>query len=395
MNNIFSNKVSNLKPSAIREILKATSQPGVIPFAAGNPAPEAFPIEKIVEISNELLVENPILALQYSITEGYPPLIKFVKGLLFKKHYINDGDEVIITSGAQQGVELSCKTLCNEGDTIICEAPTFIGTLNAFRSYNVNLVGVPVDDDGINIDLLETALIKNPNTKFIYLIPNFQNPSGITMSREKREAVYSLAHKYDVFIVEDDPYGDLRFEGEDLPSIKALDKDDRVIYCGSFSKVLAPGLRVGYVCAPKEVISKITVCKQASDVHTNIWAQAICQRFFDRNDYFAHTEKLSEIYKKKCKLMLDNMKFELPTSINFVEPEGGLFIWATLPDECDMLEFCKAAVKNMVAVVPGTAFMVDETAPTNSFRLNFSTPTDEQIVEGVNILGKVARELIK
>ena len=389
----FSQSISSLKPSAIREILKNTAGTNTIPFSAGSPAPEAFPCAALQKISDNLFSENPVAALQYSITEGYSPLRDFAKELMIKSDSFSGGDDILITSGAQQAINLSCKIFANEGDALICEAPTFIGSLNAFRANGLRLVGIPMESDGIDIDKLETALLKNQKVKLIYVIPNFQNPSGITMSLEKRRAVYSLAHKYDKIIIEDNPYGDLRFAGKELPNIKSFDRDGRVISCGSFSKVLAPGLRVGYACADKEIISKLTVAKQTSDVHTNIWAQIVTHRFFQEFDYAKHTSSLSRIYEKKCRLMLDNLNFSMPESISFTSPEGGLFIWATLPESADMPEFCKAAAANGVAVVPGSAFMVDEGSPCASFRLNYSTPTDEQIVKGVEILSKVAIDL--
>ena len=395
MNYIFSDRIAGLQASAIREILKFTSFPDVISFAAGNPAPEAFPVEEVSRISAELLKENPVLALQYSITEGYTPLRDLLKKTMAEKNCFSDNDELIVTAGAQQGMELSCKVLCNEGDTLICEAPSFIGSLNAFKSYKVNLVGVELEDDGINLEKLEDVLKANSNIKVLYLIPNFQNPTGNTMSLEKRKAVYELAKKYNFIIIEDNPYGDLRFAGEDIPTIKSLDTDGRVIYVGSFSKILAPGLRVGYVSAPKEIIQKMVVCKQVSDVHTNIWAQVICERFMTTCDLNSHFEKLRDVYKRKCELMLGEMDKHFSKKIKYTKPQGGLFIWATLPEGSDMLGFCKKAVEEYkIAVVPGSAFMISESDKTNSFRLNFSTPTDDKIVKGCEILGRMTRELL-
>ena len=395
MNYNFSEKVSNLQASAIREILKFTSDPEVISFAAGNPAPEAFPVEDVKRISKDILEKNPILALQYSVTEGYTPLRDVLKERMTAQGNFNpDSDELIITSGAQQSNELAAKVLCNEGDTIICEAPSFIGSINAFKSYNVNLVGVELDDDGINIEKLEGTIKANKNTKLIYLIPNFQNPTGLTMSLEKRKKVYELAEKYDVFILEDNPYGDIRFAGEDIQSIKSMDKSGRVIYSGTFSKVLAPGIRVGYCSAPKEIISKIIVCKQVSDVHTNIWAQILAERFLSTCDMENHLKDIRKIYKHKCELMLSEIENNFSSKVKFTKPEGGLFIWCTLPSDCDMMGFCKRAVSEFkVAVVPGTAFTINETDKTTSFRLNFSTPTDEQIVKGCELIGKLSKEM--
>lgn len=396
MDYIFSQKVSQLQPSAIREILKFTSDPSVISFAAGNPAPEAFPVEEVNKISKEVLTENPILALQYNITEGYTPLRNTLKKLMEERGCFDpERDDLIITSGAQQANELSCKVLCDEGDTLICEAPSFIGSLNSFKSYKTNIIGVELENDGINIEKLEETLKANPKTKLIYLIPNFQNPTGNTMSFEKRKAAYELAKKYGAVILEDNPYGDLRFAGENVPSIKTFDKDGIVIYTGTFSKILAPGLRVGYVVAPKEIIQKIVVCKQVADVHTNIWAQVICEKFLEEYDLEEHLAKIRKVYERKCNLMLDLMDKHFSKKIEYTRPQGGLFIWATLPQGSDMPAFCKKAVQDYkIAVVPGNAFTVNDTDPTTSFRLNFSTPTDEQITKGCEILGKMTKEML-
>lgn len=395
MNYTFSEKVSGLQASAIREILKFTSVPGVISFAAGNPAPEAFPVEKIREISDKLLSEDPITVLQYGITEGYLPLRNLMKERMAKQGcFKEDSEDLIITSGAQQVMELSCKALCDPGDTLICEAPSFIGSLNAFKSYNVNLVGVPLDDDGMNPELLEEALKANPNTKLIYLIPNFQNPTGKTTTLARRKELYALAQKYNTMILEDNPYGDLRFAGGDVPTIKSMDTDNRVIYAGSFSKVLSPGIRVGFGIAPKEVISKMVVCKQVSDVQTNNWGQMLAYRFMQEVDFDAHLAGLRTIYKQKAERMIKGMEQTFSKQIAFTRPEGGLFLWCTLPEGNDMLGFCKRAVEEYkIAVVPGSAFMVSEQDVTYSFRMNYSTPTDEAIDQGVEILGKLTKEM--
>lgn len=392
----FSNKVSGLKASAIREILKFTSDPSVISFAAGNPAPEAFPTEQIAEISADLLKNDPILALQYSVTEGYTPLRDFLKDWLASKNCFNaESDDLIVTSGGQQANELSCKVLLNEGDTLLCESPCFIGSLNAFRSYNVNLVGIDMDDDGINLEKLENALKVQPNVKILYLIPNFQNPTGRTMSLEKRKAVYELACRYDFIILEDDPYGELRFAGENLPSIKSFDTEGRVIYSSTFSKLISSGFRTGFVSAPAEIIQKIVVCKQVSDVHSNIWAQVVSYRFMTTVNREEHFRKLREIYKKKSDLMCGYIDSEFSKRISYIRPEGGLFVWCTLPDDCDMNAFCTKAVQDYkIAVVPGNSFSIDENEKSHSFRLNYSTPTNEQIVQGMEILSRMTREIL-
>ena len=391
----FSDRIKTLQPSAIREILKFTSYPDVISFAGGNPAPEAFPVDKIKTIMNEIMDKDPITALQYSVSEGYVPLRDWIKDDLNNKGIFNwSRDDVIITAGAQQCMEMTAKVLCNEGETIICEEPSFIGSLNSFRSYNSKLVGVPMDDEGIDPEKLEQALKDNPRTAFIYVIPNFQNPTGRTMSLERRKQVLALAYKYRTHIIEDNPYGDLRFSGDDVPAIRTMDTEGRVIYAGTFSKTVAPGLRVGYMCAEKSIIAKATCALQVSTVHTSILSQMIVHRFVTEYDFNEHLENLRSIYGKKCDLMLTNLKMKMPQSIKFTEPDGGLFIWGTLPDG-DMDYFVKKAIDRKVAIVTGKAFLVDERKPSLSFRLNYSTPTDEQIERGVDILAEVAKSIYK
>ncbi|MCL2035928.1 MAG: PLP-dependent aminotransferase family protein [Oscillospiraceae bacterium] len=393
--NIFSDRMSSLQPSVIREIFKFTADPSVISFAAGNPAPESFPVETVQRLTADILRENPIAALQYSVSEGYTPLRDWVKADLAKKGIFKQGDDdVLITSGAQQVMEVMTKLICNEGETIICESPSFIGSLNAFRSYKAKLVGVPMDDEGIELDKLESALINNPKTAFIYLIPNFQNPTGKTMSLERRKAVLQLAERYKVLIVEDNPYGDLRFAGVEIPSLKELDTNRHVVYAGSFSKTLAPGLRVGFMCGAENITQKAVVCIQASTVHTSILAQMLTYKFVSETKFDKHIKNLQFLYKEKAKLMLDSLKFKMPISVDFTEPEGGLFIWGTLPEGSDMLAFCKKAVAEKVAVVPGNAFLVKESEPCCSFRLNFSAPSNEQIEKGVEVLSRVAKTML-
>ena len=393
MDYIFSDKISSLQPSAIREILKATADPSIIPLAAGNPAPDAFPIKEIHEIAENILSSNPVDALQYGVSEGYQPLRDTISAWVKDRENIGtDNDTVLILSGATQVMDLVTKVLCNEGDTVICEEPSFIGSLNCFRSYGCKLKGVPVEADGMDIDALEKALEETDNVKFIYTIPNFQNPSGATMSLEKRQRLYSLAKEHGVIILEDNPYGDLRVSGENVPTIKSMDNDGVVIYAGSFSKILAPGLRVAYCCGPKQILAKMTVGKQASDVHTPCLNQMIVNEWFKNYDVDAHISKIQSIYKKRLNLMCDAIDRELGDFVEYVRPEGGLFIWCRLPDNVDMLEFVKKAVDKKVAVVPGNAFLTDDKADTQYIRLNFSTPTEKGIVNGIKILGEIAEE---
>ena len=391
----FSDKIASLKPSAVREILKSTSDPEVISLAAGNPAPEAFPVEDIRKIGKEILDNEPILALQYGVTEGYQPLIDELKAMVKRRLSIGkDFDSLIVTSGATQIMELLTKVLCNEGDSIAVEDPSFIGSLNAFRSYGVNLRGVPVDADGINIAALEETLKSDDKIRFLYTIPNFQNPAGCTMSLEKRKAVYDLACKYDIIVLEDNPYGDLRVAGEDLPCIKSFDEEGRVVYAGTFSKVIAPGIRVGYAVGPAPILAKMTVGKQTEDVHNVMFSQLLVYHWLQEYDLEAHVEKMHGIYRKKLNLMYDLIDSELGDYVTYVRPEGGLFVWCKLDDRLPMLDFCAKAVEKKVAVVPGTAFLADPEDSTQYIRLNFSTPTDEDIEKGLKLLGEVAREMI-
>lgn len=392
----FANRVQALKPSVIREILKYTSDPEIISLAAGNPASEAFPVKEVAEISAKIFNENPIDALQYSVTEGYTPLRNRLKERMQNKYnsFNPDIDELIVTSGAQQAIELTTKSLCNEGDVIICESPSFIGSLNAFRSFGARLRGVDLESDGMNLTQLENVLKEEPNAKMIYIIPNFQNPSGITTSFEKRKAIYELAKKYGVIILEDNPYGEIRIDGEDVPNIKSLDTEGIVVYAGTFSKILSSGMRVGWCIAPKALCSKIIVCKQTSDVHSNIWAQMVAEKYMADYDLDAHIQSIKVLYKNKMNLMLDQLKKNMPEGFTWHVPQGGLFVWCTLPDSIDMMEYSTAAVQNKVAVVPGNAFLTDENEPCHAIRLNFSTPSDEKIIKGIEILGQVARDFL-
>lgn len=390
----FSNKVKDLRPSAIREIFKSLSDPSVISFAAGNPSPLSFPAQSLKELANEIFETEPATALQYGITEGYPKLREQVAERIKSRFGIGrEFDTTIITSGGQQGIDLACKVLCNEGDTVICENPSFIGALNAFRSYGVNLKGLDLEDDGINPDELEQILKTDKKVKLIYLIPTFQNPAGITMSLEKRKAVLALAKKYGVVILEDNPYGELRFAGENVPTIKSMDNEGIVLYSGSFSKILSAGMRVGFLCGHEELIQKIVVVKQTNDVHTNQFFQMLCSKFIEKCDLDAHIKSINNLYGKNCKKMLECMDKSFPKAVKYTRPEGGLFLWVTLPESTDMKEFIARSVAAKVAVVPGATFLPEQNKTTYSFRMNYSMPTEEQIEKGVAILADVIKSM--
>ena len=390
----ISDKFVNMKPSAIREIFKSLGKPGCISFAAGNPSPESFPVEEIRKIASQILTEEPITALQYGVTEGYPKLRELVSARLKRVYGIgSDDDETIIVSGGQQGIELTCKVMCNEGDVVISENPSFIGALNAFRSLGAKLVGVPLGDDGMDIAALEKALAENPNAKIIYTIPSFQNPAGITSTLENRKAVYALASKYDVVIIEDNPYGDLRFSGEDVPTYKSFDTEGRVVYCGSFSKILSAGIRIGTLTANKALVSKIVVAKQVEDVHTNMFFQMVCAKYMSEYDLEEHIAKIRKLYSHKAGLMISALEKFMPSDVKFTRPDGGIFLWCSLPEGYDLGEFIKRCSEKSVFVVPGTAFLPDESEITRSFRLNYSMPSDEEITRGIKLLADVIAEM--
>lgn len=396
MNYKISDKFVNMKPSAIREIFKSLGKPGCISFAAGNPSPESFPVEDIKRIAADILTQEPITALQYGITEGYPKLRELVSQRLKRLYNIGtEDDDTIIVTGGQQGIELTCKVMCNEGDVVICENPSFIGAFNAFRSLGAELKGVPLKDDGIDLEALEAALKSSPRAKLLYLIPSFQNPAGITSTLENRKAVYELARKYDIVIIEDNPYGDLRFESENVPSYKSFDVDGRVVYCGSFSKILSSGMRVGTLTANKELVSKIVVAKQVEDVHTNVFFQMVCARYMQECDLEAHIEKIRALYRHKSSLMLKALDEYMPADVKFTRPQGGIFLWCSLPEGYELSEFVKRCSEKNVFVVPGTAFLPDESEPTRSFRLNYSMPSDEEIERGIKLLAQVVEEMRK
>ena len=390
-----SKRMSDIKGSAIREIFKYAQDPEVISLAGGNPAPELFPNEELAQIAYELLMKQPVLSLQYGVTEGYTPLREAVKERIKRVENIGGtNDELIIVSGGQQCIDLATKVLVNEGDVVIVEEPSFIGAMNAFRSFGARLVGVPMDSDGMNIEALEKAIASNSNVKVIYTIPTFQNPMGVTMSLEKRKAVYEIAKKNNLIIIEDNPYGELTFDGTKLPTIKSMDTEGIVVYSGSFSKILAPGLRIGFMCADKSIVQKAVVAKQVSDVHTPMITQLLAYEYLKRYDIGSLIVKMRANYAHKCKTMLDAMEKYFPKDITYTHPGGGLFIWCDLMHGIDTLAISKKAIENKVVYVPGNTFMVDMNKPCSALRLNYSTMSDEKITEGIRRLGVLFNEIV-
>ncbi|MCI8590044.1 MAG: PLP-dependent aminotransferase family protein [Clostridiales bacterium] len=392
----FSNRMKDMQGSAIREIFKAAADPETISLAGGNPAPETFPAGELAKIASEILEKEGTLALQYGLTEGYPELREALRERLRQKEGIgSENDELIVVSGGQQGIDLTVKCLLNEGDGILVEEPSFIGALNAFRSYGAKLIGVPMDEDGMNLTALKGAIEANDSVKAIYTIPNHQNPSGITMSAEKRQAVYQIAKEHGLIIIEDNPYGEITFDGKPPKAIKSLDDGTTVVYCGSFSKVLSPGLRIGFCIGPKEIIAKNVIAKQVADVHTPMLTQLLAYEYMTRYDMEANIQKSAELYRHKCETMLACIEKYFPAEITHTTPNGGLFIWCDMGPGYDAAEVALRCAKEKVVFVPGNTFMVDMNKPCSAFRLNYSTMSDEKIEEGIRILGGVLSEIMK
>lgn len=390
----FSEKVSTLQPSAIRELFKLMAGENIISLSGGNPAKEAFPMKEIAEIATKILTENPVSALQYSVSEGYTPLRTLIKEYAAERFGIkSDSDSVLITSGAQQANDLAAKIFCNEGDAIVCDDTCFIGSLSAFKSNNINIIGIPMDDDGMIPAELEKALDSNNKIKLIYLIPNFQNPTGLTMSLSRRKALYEIAKRHNTMIIEDNPYGQLRFKGEEVPTIKSFDTEGLVCYSGTFSKVVAPGLRVGYMIANQEIIERGTLLKQFSDVHTSILPQMIVYEYFKNYDTDTNIRKIANFYADKCSYMCKLIKEEFPSEMKCIEPDGGMFVWVTdTTGRINIDHLVQRLVKEYkVAIISGNVFMTND-GISHSFRLNFTVPTASEIEIGIKSIAKVLKE---
>lgn len=388
----YAKRVNSIKPSAIRELTSTIQQPGVISFAGGWPSPELFPLKEIEAITSKIISENGKAALQYGPTEGYVGLRELISKRMNNLGIDSTPGDVLVTSGSQQGIEFSGKLFIDEGDIVICESPSYLGALNAFNSYVPNFVEVSMDEDGMIMEELEESLIENPNAKFIYTVPDFQNPTGISMSIDRRKKIIELAEKYNVLIIEDNPYGELRFEGEMIPPIKHFDKNGVVIYLGSFSKIFCPGFRVGWICANEEILRKYNLIKQSSDLQANTLSQMIIAEFDKEVGFDSHVAKLIDVYKKKRDVMLETMKEYFPSNIKYTHPNGGLFTWVTLPEELDAKDVFYKAIERKAAFVPGVSFFPSG-KPKNYFRLNYATASEEQIKEGIENLGKVLQEI--
>jgi len=394
----YSALASKMEASAIREILKLVQNPEIISLAGGMPDPATFPAEEIKEISQNIFTKKSAQALQYSSTEGLPKLRKSILNHLAKDGNNGELENIIISSGSQQGLDLIGKVFLSPGDIAIVELPSYLAALNAFHSYGGELVGIPMDDEGMQMDILEGKLTQLKNegkkVKFIYTISNFQNPAGVTMSLARRKKIIEIAQKFNVFIVEDNPYEKLRFEGESIPSVYSLDNNGFVISLGTFSKILCPGLRLAWVLGNKDIIEKMTILKQATDLCTSILNQLIAYEYCQLGKLEENIKSNIQIYKKKRDVMLNALEKYFPKEAIWTKPQGGFFVVATLPEYIDTGEMFKEAIEENVAYVPGAPFFADGKGQ-NTMRLSFCFPSVEDIDEGIKRLGKVIKKKIK
>ncbi|MDY0236107.1 MAG: PLP-dependent aminotransferase family protein [Gudongella sp.] len=390
----FANRINALKPSDIREAMKLiAANPGTISFAGGLPDPALFPAQAMKDATDKILTENPNLALQYGLTLGNVNLRKKIVGLMKREGVETTVDNIAITTGSQQAITIAAMLLVEDDSAIITENPSYLGAFSAFKPFATDYIGVNGDKDGMLMDELEEKIKNNKNVKLIYVIPNFQNPTGRTWSLERRKALLEMARKYDLPILEDNAYGEVRFEGERIPSIKSMDTEGRVIYLGSFSKILSPGLRVGWACADKEVILKYELVKNGLDLQSAELAQMQVDEFLNANDLDEHIAKINKVYKERRDLMIKTIDESFPKEARYYYPEGGMFIWVDLPSHMNTRELLKKAIENGVGFVPGGSFYPGGDCE-SSMRLNFSTMQNDKIVEGIKILGTILKENI-
>ncbi len=397
----YANRTKRMGSSVIRELLKLTEQPDIISFAGGLPAPEVFPVKQFQEACNYVLENMGAQALQYSTTEGYRPLRDMIARHTARYSVNVDPDNILITSGSQQALDFIGRVFINQGDHIVVESPTYLGALQAWNAYGAQYISVPSDENGMIVDELEKALRIGP--KFIYVLPNFQNPAGTTLSLERRKRLVELADRYGVPIIEDDPYGQLRYEGEHLPSVVMIDSQHQsnnghtysgnVIYMSTFSKLLAPGLRLAWVIAPKEVIRKLVQSKQAADLHTATFNQVVAYEVGKGGFLDEHVKVIRATYKERRDVMLETMDEVFPAEVRWTRPQGGMFLWGILPEGMDAAEVLKKAIEYKVAFVPGGPFHPNGGGE-NTMRLNFSYSNPDDIREGITRLGTLLKELV-
>jgi len=383
---VMSKRSARMSSSAIRELLKFTMLPDVISFAGGLPAPELFPIREFKEACNYILEHNGEMALQYGPTEGYPPLKEFLAESMQKYGVPAVPGNILMTNGSQQALDLIGRLFINNGDKVLTDAPTYLGAIQAWRVYKPQFITIPLDDDGMNPDRVK-GILKEHKIKFIYVLPNFHNPAGTTIPYERRQRLVELAAEYGAFIVEDDPYGQLRFEGEDIVPLIAIHKEN-VIYLSTFSKTLSPGIRLGWIVAPEKVIARLVQAKQGADLHTSTFVQCLAHDIAERGIIRRHVKRIRAFYKERRDVMLAAMEEHFPPGVEWTRPQGGLFLWVRMPEHVDSEELLKVAVEEKVAFVPGTAFYPDDEGGRCCMRLNFSNARPEMIQEGIRRLGQ-------
>lgn len=385
----FADRALELESSIIRDILKVTSQPEIISFAGGLPAPELFPIEGLRKACQKVLEEIGPAALQYSLTTGVPPLKRFLAERVSKQGFEVDESNIQVTAGSQQGLDLVGRLFVEPGSVVITEIPTYLGAIQAFNFYGAKYVSVPMDENGVLIDQLEDK-VKESKPRIIYIVPNFQNPSGITLSEERRHQLVEIAKRYEVPIIEDNPYGELRYAGKEVASIQSIG-GDYVIQLQTFSKIISPGLRIGWISASKEIMALFERVKQSTDLHTNTFCQYVIAEFAKDGSLDRHIEELKVAYSERRQVMLNAMEQYFPEEVNWTKPEGGLFLWVELPRGMNSAELLDKAIEKKVAYVPGSPFYA-QTKGENTMRLNFSNASPEKIVEGIRRLGQVIKE---
>lgn len=392
MDSMFSDRITDVPNSFIREILKVALEPEVISFAGGLPNREFFPVDELKEATAKVFDSNGRDTFQYSNSEGYHELREYISDRYRKKQNLNiPVDNILITSGSQQGLDLIGKTLLNEADGLIIEEPGYLGAIQAFSIYRPTFLPVPVSQEGMDLQKLSHTREQN-NPKLIYTVPNYSNPSGISYTEENRSAISDILKSSNTLLIEDDPYGDLRFSGKRKTSFKSM-LPDTTIMLGSFSKVIVPGLRLGWLVAPDNIMKKLIIAKQATDLHTTHFTQSIIYQYLMNNDLDDHINKICKIYGKQCQVMLDSMKKYFPDCIKYTRPEGGMFVWAQLPDNIPSVELFEMALKDKVVFVPGNPFYVNK-RETNTLRLNFSCVDEDTISTGIERLGKAIDRLI-
>jgi 2-aminoadipate transaminase len=387
----FASRMKRMESNEMAEILQLAAIPGLISFAGGLPAPESFPVEKIKKSAVEVMDTLGRKALQYNTSKGYEPLRDWIAERMNNFGSKVKGKDILITSGSQQGIDLTGRVFLEKGDIVFTESPSYLGGLNALSAYECDFVEVPTDDEGMIPEDLEKLIEENQNGKFIYVIPDFQNPTGKTWTLERRKALLDIAKKQDLIVVEDNPYGELRYEGESIASIKSMDTDDRVIYLGTFSKILSPGIRIGWVAAGEEIMDKYLRVKQRTDVHTNSVTQMELVNFLENNSIDDHIQELIKLYGNRRDVMVESIEAYFPKDVKVTHPEGGLFLWLELPESINTKEMLKKAVDKNVGYVPGGAFYPNNRQE-NTIRLNFSNMKEDHIKEGIQILGAVIQE---